>query len=60
MNNGIIVLESGSPKSGQHGWVRVLFWVTNLSLYQVAESGRELSGVSFTKSPIPFKRAPPS
>ena len=45
------VLEAGSPRSGsQHGPVRPLFWIADLSLYpQRAEGARELSGVSFIR-----------
>ena len=58
----LTVLEAISPKSGcQCGWVRALFWASGFSLCpHVAEGTRELCGVSFIRTLIPFMRAPPS
>ena len=45
----LMVLEAGSLRSPyQHGWVRVLFWVSDFSLCpHMAELAVELSGISY-------------
>ena len=47
----LTVQEAGGPRLAcQHGWVRALFWVVELSLCShIAEGTRELFEVSFVR-----------